>query len=422
MEAPPPNDDGSPSVVVSRRGARRWRAGHPWIYRSDVADETGAPGPGIVAAVDPRGRPLGQALYSPASEIRLRFLTGGSEPIDGEWWRRRIVEAVARRAFRPTGRQPPGPPEPFEAAAETEAPRDAASLEASAYRLVHAEADGLPSLIVDRYGPYVVAQLLSAGLETVRADVLGALVSAVEPDGVLLRNDPPVRRHEGLPREVEVAHGHVPDRVDVVEHGVRYRVDLHRGQKTGAFLDQRENRRLAGVLARGRALDAFCGEGGFALHLARGAEHVLAIDSSAGAIGGARDNAELNGLDNVEWREDNVFDALRELERARETFDVIVLDPPAFAKRRRGLDAALRGYKEINLRAMRLLEPGGRLLTFSCSYHVSPARFKEMLRAAAGDAGRRLFVERTLRQASDHPELLTVPETSYLKGALLMAE
>ncbi len=391
-------------VVVSPRGARRWRAGHPWIYRSDIVDESAGGGPGIVAAVDPDGRPLGQALYSPASEIRLRLLTRESGTIDGAWWVARLSEALARRSEAGGTRAVP------------------IATETSAYRVVHAEADGLPSLIVDRFGSQAVAQLLSAGLETVREDVVDAIVAVLEPEGVLLRNDPPVRRHESLPREVLVAFGEVPDRVEVEEHGVRYLADLRGGQKTGGFLDQRENRALAGSVASGNGLDVFCGEGGFALHMARRSERVLGIDSSGPALERARENAELNGLDNVQWREANAFDLLRELERAGERFDTIVLDPPAFAKTRKNVESALRGYKEVNLRAMRLLAPGGRLFTFSCSYHVRRARFLEMLRAAASDSGRRVFLERTLGQAADHPELLTVPETAYLKGALLTTD
>ena len=329
------------AVVVSAKGAARWQAGHPWIYRTDIYDEP-RDAAGIVTVADRRGRRHGQALYSPKSEIRLRLLTRGGEPIDAAWWEGRIRTAAALRS----------------------------GIDATAYRVVHAEGDGLPSLVVDRYGPYVVAQLLSAGLEQVRDDVVAGIRAALEPDGVLLRNDAAIRRHEGLPLEVVLAHGVVPDTVEVAEHGVRYLAAPRTGQKTGAFLDQRENRVLVAGATRpgggGRALDAFAYHGSFALHLARRVAQVVAVDSSAEALGRGRANAALNGLGNITFREANAFDLLRELERREETFDAVVLDPPAFAKTKQSVPKALGGYKEINLRAMRLLAPGGILFTCSC--------------------------------------------------------
>jgi 23S rRNA (cytosine1962-C5)-methyltransferase len=380
-------------ITVTARGAGRWRQGHPWIYRSDVAG--GAAPPGVVRVEDPRGQYLGQALWSPASEIRLRLLTRGDRPVDAAWWVDRLGAALARRAQL----DPP----------------------ATAYRVVHGEGDGLPSLVVDRYGSYVVAQLLSAGLEAVRADVLAAITQVLSPAGILLRNDASVRRHERLPLAVEAPLGEVPDPLEVREGEVRYLAAPRTGQKTGAFLDQRENRHLMGRVARGRVLDVFCYHGLFTLHMAPRAEHVLAVDSSADALAVAARNAALNGRQNVTWREGNAFDVLRELERSRALFDTIVLDPPAFAKDRTSVPAALRGYKEINLRALKLLAPGGRLFTASCSFHVGRREFLAMLAAAAADAGRPATLERILGQPSDHPELLTVPETGYLKGVLLRA-
>ena len=382
------------TVVVSAKGAARWAAGHPWIYRTDVYAEPRAE-PGITAVTDRRGRHLGQALYSPASEIRLRLLTRGTEPGDAAWWGGRIAAAAARRE----------------------------GITDSAYRVVHAEADGLPSLIVDRYGPCVVAQLLSAGLESVRDDVVAGIRSALNPDGVLLRNDAGIRRHEGLPLEVVPAYGTVPEALEVMERSIRYIVPPWSGQKTGAFLDQRENRALVAehAPAGGRALDLFTYHGSFALHLARTAAQVLAVDSSEEALARGRENAELNGLRNIVWREANAFDLLRELERQAERFDAIVLDPPAFAKTKESLTRALAGYKEINLRAMRLLVPGGVLFTCSCSYHVNRAAFADMLAGAARDSGRRLQLLRWTGAGQDHPEIVNVPETGYLKGALLRA-
>ncbi|HTR22067.1 MAG TPA: class I SAM-dependent rRNA methyltransferase [Gemmatimonadales bacterium] len=386
------------SAVVSAKGAARWDAGHPWIYRSDVL-ESPRGGAGIVTVADRRGKFLGQALYSSKSEIRLRLLTREPEPVDVAWWTSRIAAAARRRG----------------------------AIDATAWRVVHAEGDGLPSLMVDRYGPYVVAQLLSAGLEAVRADVVAALRAALAPslDGILLRNDASVRRHEGLPLEVVTVHGTVPEVVEVVEHGVRYLAAPHTGQKTGAFLDQRENRIRIAALARSgreaRALDLFTYHGSFALHLAGGGGDVTAVDSSAEALARGAENAALNNLTNITWLEANAFDLLRELERRRERYDTIILDPPAFAKTRDSVPRALAGYKEINLRAMRLLAPDGLLLTCSCSFHVQRHDFLDMLAAAAGDARRRLALVAVTGASGDHPEILTVPETGYLKGAILRA-
>ncbi len=381
------------AVIVSAKGAARWQAGHPWIYRTDIYDEP-RDASGIVTVTDRRGRHLGQALYSPTSEIRLRLLTRGREAIDATWWADRIAAAVRRRAGIP----------------------------ATAYRVVHGEGDGLPSLVVDRYGPYVVAQLLSAGLEQVRVDVLDGIGAALAPEGILLRNDTTVRRHEGLPLEIAPARGAVPDTVAVEEAGIRYLAAPRTGQKTGAFLDQRENRVLVGEhTGAGRALDLFTYHGSFALHLARRAGEVVAVDSSADALARGRENAALNEITNITWREANAFDLLRDLERREDVFDTIVLDPPAFAKAKQSVPRAIAGYKEINLRAMRLLAPGGVLFTCSCSYHVSRAVFLDMVAAAARDAGRRLQLLAVTGAGRDHPELVNVPETGYLKGALLRA-
>jgi len=381
------------TIIVSAKGAARWQAGHPWIYRTDLYDEP-RDAPGVVTVTDRRGRHLGQALHSPKSQIRLRLLTAGREPVDAAWWRDHIAAAARRRA----------------------------DISATAYRVVHGEGDGLPSLVVDRYGPYVVAQLLSAGLEQRREDVLHGIDAALAPEGILLRNDTAVRRHEGLPLEIVPARGTVPDSVAVEESGVRYLAAPRTGQKTGAFLDQRENRILVGAhTGAGRALDLFTYHGSFALHLARRAAEVVAVDSSGDALARGRENAALNGLTNIAWREANAFDLLRELERRRETFDTVVLDPPAFAKSKESVVRALAGYKEINLRAMRLIAPGGILFTCSCSYHVGRGLFMDMLGDAARDARRRLELLAITGAGRDHPELLSVPETGYLKGALLRA-
>src|SRR5438034_4774433 len=264
------------TVKITARGAERWKQGHPWIYRSDVAEEPEKK-PGIVPVTDRKGKFLGQALYSPSSEIRLRLLTRGNEAIDLQWWTARIAAAATRRN----------------------------GIQASAWRVVHAEGDGLPSLIIDKYGPWIVAQLLSAGLETARADVLAGIAAALAPEGILLRNDAGIRRHEGLPSEVLLAHGEVPEVVEVVEDGVKYLAAPWSGQKTGAFLDQRENRILVGQHTRpgGRALDLFTYHGSFALHLARKAREVVAVDQSIEALARGAENARLNGIGNINWRE-----------------------------------------------------------------------------------------------------------------------
>jgi 23S rRNA (cytosine1962-C5)-methyltransferase len=351
--------------------------------------------PGVVTVREQRGRVIGRALWSPASEIRLRLLDRRDVPIDPGWWRERLLACQLRRA----------------------------GIDASAYRMVHAEGDLLPSLIVDRYDRWLVVQLLSAGLETMREPILDALQEVAAPEGILLRNDVAVRRHEGLAEEVVEARGSVPRTIEVREGAVRFLAAPWDGQKTGAFLDQRENRLLAGALVPqgGRALDCFAYHGSFALHLAGRAREVVALDASGPALERGRENAALNGRENITWLEADAFDQLRRWERERERFDVVVVDPPAFAKSRSAVPAALRGYREINLRAMRLLAPGGALVTASCSWHVNRALFLETLAGAAADAGRNLRLERILAQAADHPELMTVPETGYLKGAVLRA-
>ena len=383
-----------PTVVVAPRGVGRLRAGHPWVFRSDVRDADGDR-PGLARLVDERGKGLGTALYSPASEIRVRWLAPEGTAVNPAWWKAMVSAALERRR----------------------------GLRDEAFRVVHAEGDGLPSLIVDRYGDVAVAQLLSAGLEAVRDDVVAAIRDALAPAGLLLRNDAAVRERERLPRDVSLAFGAVPQEVVVTEApGIRYVATPWTGQKTGGFLDQRENRRLVGGMAGARCLDAFAYHGGFALHLAAGgAGEVVAVEISAEAVDRLQRNAALNGRAAVRAVEANAFDWLKEAAAAGERFDVVVLDPPAFARDRRSLPRALAGYKEVNLRAMQLLAPGGLLFTASCSHHVHRGDFFSMLADAAADSGRRLQLLEIRGAAADHPEIVTIPETGYLKGALLRA-
>jgi 23S rRNA (cytosine1962-C5)-methyltransferase len=385
----------SATAIISARGARRWHGGHPWIFRSDIVQAPQSP-PAAVPVRDQQGRTLGWALWSPESEISLRLLDADPDArINEAWWHKQIAKALARR-------------EPV-------------SAHANAYRIVHGEGDGLPSLVADRFDRWVVVQLLSAGLEAFREEIVEAIRSLTGCEGILARNDASVRTREGLSRLVEPLWGDVPAEVEVMEHGVRYLAAPHTGQKTGAFLDQRENRVLIGSLAKGSALDLFSYHGSFALHLARTAADVTAVDSSAEALERASENVALNGFTNVDLVQADAFEFLREREKAGARYGTIVVDPPAFAKNKASLDGALRGYKDVNLHAMRLLDTGGMLFTASCSYHVSKSLFLEMLEEAAAAAGRRMILRAITAQPLDHPEVITIPETGYLKGALLEA-
>jgi len=379
-------------AVVNRKGETRIQRRHPWVFRSDVPRVTGAE-PGTVVRVESvRGRPLGFAFYSDRSEITLRMIEFGetlSEGFLGEHLRAAIAwrEVVA-----------PG---------------------ARACRLVHGEGDGLPSVIVDRYGDYLAIQTLSQATDRLKPQLVALLQELLQPKGILERNDPRVRRLEGLEQTTGLLHGEVPATVVVEEDGVRFEADLWKGQKTGLFLDQRENHLMARRYARGRVLDAFTYNGGFALHAASRAQSVLAVDVSKEAVERTRANAALNGLTNVEAVEANVFDLLQERVRAGERFSTVILDPPAFAKSKDAVEKARRGYKEINLRALKLLEPGGCLITCSCSYHVHEDELEQILAAAAVDAGSSVAVVEKRRQARDHPVVLGVPETYYLKCFVL---
>jgi len=382
-----------PPVRINRKGADRVAAGHPWIFASDVVDRGDAHAGDAVLVIRLQGAALGVAHYSSASQIALRMLTDHVEPIDRAFYQARIAAAEAYRKRVVNG--------------------------SSAYRLVHAEADLLPGLIVDRYGPYFTIQTLDQGMDRAKADIVAALAELFAPRGIVERNDAAVREREKLPLLAGVVAGDVPDQVAVEMNGLTLYADLLRGQKTGIFLDQRENYVAAARYTKGRALDCFTSTGGFALHLAAGCDAVEAVDSSGPNLEAARRNASANGIGNIEFREADVFELLAGYAAARRRFDLVVLDPPAFAKSRTKLEPAARGYKEINRRALELLKSGGVLVTCSCSHHVSEAMLLEIVAEASLDTHRRLRVLERRTQARDHPILLTVPETMYLKCLIL---
>ncbi len=377
----------------------RIQAGHPWIYRSEIARVEDEGEPGAIAHVhDSRGRFLGQAMVNMKSQIAGRLLSRSDEPIDGSFFERRIREALGR-----WGRTVHG---------------------ADACRLIFGEADHLPGLIVDRYGGLLVVQFLSAGMERVREILLAALRSAIQPRAIFERNDASPRKLEGLEPRKGFAWGEEETGLWIQEGSLTFFVEVAEGQKTGWFLDQRENRQVVRRLATGRqVLDCFCYSGGFALSAAAGgAVSVMGIDLSVEAIAWAERSAERNGLSSLcAFTTANAFDTLRALDREGRRFDLVILDPPAFTKGKGALEGALRGYKEINLRAMKLLGPGGILVTCSCSYHVDAATFLDMLREAGADAHREFHLRELRTQATDHPVLLAAKETQYLKCAILEA-
>lgn len=380
------------TITVSPRGQERIENGHFWIYRGDIADGRAEPG-AVVRVNGPNGRFLARAFYSDRSQITLRVLTRHDVPVDRAFWRLRLEQAIS---FRNT-----------------------LDIDADAYRLVHGEGDLIPSLVIDRYADYISLQALSQGADTLLPVVTELLIESAAPKGIVARNDPRVRLLEGLEQNVTVLDGDIPDKVTVREGKIEYDVDLRHGQKTGAFLDQRENRIAASQYVKGRTLDCFSYAGGFALQLAPHVDELTALDISDDATAMLARNAARNGLSNVQVRTTNVFDELRTLERIGERFDSIVLDPPAFAKSKAAIPKALSGYKEINLRALKLLKPGGFLVTCSCSYHVNEAAFAEVIFDAALDARADVSVVEKRMQGRDHPVVLGMPETYYLKCFIL---
>ncbi|HUO29040.1 MAG TPA: class I SAM-dependent rRNA methyltransferase [Bryobacteraceae bacterium] len=380
-------------VRVNRKAARRVASGHPWIFESDVLDTADAQPGAVVKVIDPGGHALGTAHFSSTSQIALRLLSRQAGQIDRNFFAARLAAAEAhrRRVVRDT----------------------------NAYRVVHGEGDLLPALVVDRYADYLVMQTLDQGMDAAREWIVAALVDLFSPRGIVARNDAAVRTREALPLESGVVYGELPEVIEFEMNGLHLRADLLHGQKTGAFLDQRQNYVAAAQYAHGRVLDCFTCTGGFALHVARTCDAVEAVDSSGAALAAAGRNAELNGIANIQFREADVFAVLAAYASARRQFQTVVLDPPAFAKSRGTLDDAIRGYKEINLRALRLLGPGGILVTCSCSHHLGEAALLEVVAQASLDAGRQLRVLERRSQSQDHPILLTVRETHYLKCLIL---
>jgi len=383
-------------VTLTAKGERWRRTRHPWIYRDDLQglEESFA---GRVVRVKGRdGTPLGQAFCNPRSKITLRWLTDNpAEPVDRKFWAGRLKAALEFR--------------------------ERVVKDSNAYRLIHSEADGFPGLIVDRYDQVLVVQSLSLGIDQLMPMILDLLAETLHPKAVVARNDSAVRKMEGLPVEKKLLTGKLPERIEVTEGKRRYCVDVMEGHKTGAYLDQRENRLGAATYARGRVLDVFAYQGGFSLQVAEKAQEVIALEDSAGALEHLKENMKLNEITSVRAEKGNAFEKLRELEKKGERFDLVILDPPAFAKNRKEIQDAFRGYREINLRALKMLQPGGVLITCSCSHLVTEEIFAEILREAAADSQRTVRLIESRAQSRDHPVLLTHPESKYLKCVALEA-
>jgi len=379
-------------ALISPKAVDRLQAGHLWIYRSDVLECAASPG-SIVIVKDKKGRIYGRAFYSSNSLITLRLITQQDRDIDKNFWRQRIQQASHLR--------------------------ERVVQNSEVFRLVHGEGDWMPSIIVDRYGDVLSIQTLSQGSEQAKPVLTELLLELFQPRAIIERNDSKVRALEGLPQTISILHGSDPGEIVCRENGLPFYYQLLSGQKTGAFLDQRENRVCATGVAHGSALDCFCYSGSFTVHLASVCDEVEAIDMSESAVALGRRNGDLNGLSNVRFETENVFDRLKLYDHLKRRFDTIVLDPPAFAKNRSHVEAALRGYREINLRALRLLNPGGVLVTASCSQLIDETLFLNLLTQAASDARKKVQVLQKRTQGQDHPFLLSMPETFYLKCLFL---
>ena len=383
------------TVTLRKTRETRVRGGHPWIYASEIEKVDGAFENGdIVDVADFRGKFIGRGFYNPQSQISLRILTRNDEPCDRGFFARRIQDAWDYRKLL---------------------------CDPMSCRLIYSESDFLPGLVVDKFADVLVLQSLSLGIERIKGMLCDLLMEIVQPSGIWERSDVPVRRLEGLEQTTGLLRGEVPDEVDMVENGIHFLVDVKHGQKTGFFLDQKQNRAALEPLCRdARVLDCFCHNGSFALHAAKyGACSVLGVDISEEALAVARRNAEINGFDNVTFEAHNCFDLLRDLTDAGEKFDLVILDPPAFTKNKAAVQSAIRGYKEINLRGLKLVRPGGFLVTCSCSQHVLPEMFQEVINQAARDAKKRIRLVEFRTQGYDHPILPQSVETKYLKTMII---
>lgn len=378
-----------PALHMTAKGLRWFQTGHPWVYSSDiVSKETNEPG--CVTLLGPKSEFCAQALYSPHSKIACRILTREKETIDRTWWQKKIGAALQKRR--------------------------GLNIPSNAKRLIFAEADSLPSLIIDAYGPYLVVQTLSAGLEKFKETIFDVLKSLIDAEGILERNDAPIRKKENLPLIKQCVAGEVPKQTIIEESGLKFAVDLWEGQKTGAFLDQRDNRIFAGFKTAGKALDVFSYEGWFACHMAKKADSVLCVESSKKSAERILENAKRNGLENkISLSTTDAFDFLKNADHTGQHFNTVNLDPPAFMKTTSEREQGYRGYKEINLRAMKLLKPKGTLITSSCSFHFSKSDFEGMLEEAAHDANVNLNLIAATSGAPDHPTLPQFPEGDYLK-------
>ena len=383
------------TVTLRKTRETRVRGGHPWIYASEIEKVDGAFENGdIVDVADFRGKFIGRGFYNPQSQISLRILTRNDESCDRGFFARRIQDAWDYRKLL---------------------------CDPMSCRLIYSESDFLPGLVVDKFADVLVLQSLSLGIERIKGMLCDLLMEIVQPSGIWERSDVPVRRLEGLEQTTGLLRGEVPDEVDMVENGIHFLVDVKHGQKTGFFLDQKQNRAALEPLCRdARVLDCFCHNGSFALHAAKyGASSVLGVDISEEALAVARRNAEINGFDNVTFEAHNCFDLLRDLTDAGEKFDLVILDPPAFTKNKAAVQSAIRGYKEINLRGLKLVRPGGFLVTCSCSQHVLPEMFQEVINQAARDAKKRIRLVEFRTQGYDHPILPQSVETKYLKTMII---
>ena len=382
-------------VTLRKTRETRVRGGHPWIYASEIEKVDGAFENGdIVDVLDFRGKFIGRGFYNPQSQISLRILTRNDEPCDRDFFARRIRDAWDYRRLL---------------------------CDPMSCRLIYSESDFLPGLVVDKFADVLVLQSLSLGIERIKDTLCDLMMEIVQPAGIWERSDVPVRRLEGMEQATGLLRGEVPDRVDMVENGIHFLVDVKHGQKTGFFLDQKQNRAAMAPFCRdARVLDCFCHNGSFALHAAKfGAKRVLGVDISEEALDVARENARVNGLGNVTFEAHNCFDLLRELTDAGEQYDLVILDPPAFTKNKAAVPAAIRGYKEINLRGLKLVRPGGFLVTCSCSQHVLSEVFQDVVNQAARDAKKRIRLVEFRTQGYDHPILPQSIETKYLKCMFL---